>query len=78
MGLAAVQESSPFTLQIRCENCLRESEREVEMPVGEGVPRDAEELIESVFLEKLPFRCRPCGGVIGRLVGISGGCSYGY
>lgn len=78
MGLAALKSSAWFTLHIRCENCMRDSQKVVQMPVGDEVPRDAEELIESVFLENLPFRCQPCGGVIGRLVGIEGGESYAY
>ncbi|OCJ05285.1 hypothetical protein A6U87_14875 [Rhizobium sp. AC44/96] len=78
MGLALLKQARQFTLHIRCDNCLRESERVVEMPIGDDVPRDADELIESVFLERLPFRCHPCGGVIGRLFGIRGENAYGY
>ncbi len=79
MNVAVLRSSAWFTLHIRCENCMRESEKVVEMPLGDDVPRDAEELIESVFLERLSFRCRPCGGVIGRLIGINGGGSpYDY
>ncbi|MGM5010002.1 hypothetical protein ACD592_12845 [Rhizobium sp. 969_B3_N1_2] len=78
MGLAALQSSAWFTLYIRCENCMRDSERVVQMPIGDDVPRDADELIESVYLEKIPFRCQPCGSVIGRLVGITGGNAYDY
>lgn len=73
MGYAVLKSAAPFTLHIRCENCLRDSFKVVEMPVGDDVPRDADELVESVYLEKIPFRCRPCDSVIGRLVGISGG-----
>jgi len=78
MHLAVLKSAACFTLQIRCDNCLRDSEKLVELPIGEGVPRDADELIESVFLERIPFRCQPCGGVIGRLIGIEGGYDYGY
>lgn len=78
MGLAALKSSAWFTLHIRCENCMRDSEKVVQMPIGDDVPRDAEELIESVYLETIPFRCQPCGSVIGRLVGITGGNAYGY
>jgi len=78
MGLAALKSSAWFTLYIRCENCMRDSERVVQMPIGDDVPRDADELIESVYLEKIPFRCQPCGSVIGRLVGITGGNAYDY
>ncbi|WLR94220.1 hypothetical protein [Shinella zoogloeoides] len=57
---------------------MRESTRDIRLPVGEGIPRDADELIESAFLGDLKFNCRPCGGVIAQLVGIEGGYSCGY
>ena len=78
MHLAVLRTAACFTLHIRCDNCLRESEKLVDLPIGDDVPRDADELIESVFLERIPFRCQPCGGVIGRLIGIEGGYDYGY
>ncbi|ASS53109.1 hypothetical protein E0H39_03180 [Rhizobium leguminosarum bv. viciae] len=78
MGYAVLKSPTPFTLHIRCENCMRDSEKVVQMPIGDDVPRDAEELIESVYLESIPYRCQPCGSVIGRLVGITGGNAYGY
>lgn len=78
MGLAVPAATAPFTLFLRCDNCMRECTRDIRLPVGEGIPRDAEELIESAFLGDLKFNCRPCGSVIARLVGIEGGYSYGY
>lgn len=78
MGLVAYRETADFTLHIRCENCLRDSEKCVQMPIGDGVPRDADELVESVFLESIPFRCQPCGSVIGRITGINGGMTDAY
>jgi len=78
MHLAVLRTAACFTLQIRCDNCLRESEKIVDVPIGDDVPRDADELIGSAFLEKLSFRCQPCGGVIGLIVGIEGGYEYGY
>ncbi len=77
MGQALLRNAEPFTLHIRCDNCLRESFRVVDIPTGDDVPRDADELMESAFLEKLSFRCQPCGGVIGLLIGIEGGYGYG-
>jgi ribosomal protein S27E len=77
MGWAVLKQTESFTLHIRCENCMRESEKLVAVPVGEDAPRDAEELMGSVYLESIPYRCRPCGSVIGRLIGISGGNRYG-
>jgi hypothetical protein len=78
MGFALLKSAGPFTLHIQCENCLRPSEKIVEVPVGDDAPRDADELIESIYLQSIPFRCQPCGSVIGQLVGITGGNSYGY
>jgi len=70
MGYALRKEATAFTLRIRCENCMRESERVLEMPEADGVPRDPDELVESALLANLPFGCRPCGGVIGQVIGI--------
>ncbi|KNY18487.1 hypothetical protein AKG11_05070 [Shinella sp. SUS2] len=78
MGYAVLKSTAPFTLHLRCDNCMRESTRDIELPVGDDIPRDADELIESAFLGSLKFNCRPCGGVIGRLIGIEGGNPYGY
>jgi hypothetical protein len=78
MGLAVLKSAGQFTLHIRCENCLRESIKEIEIPVGDGAPRDPDELIDSVYLESIPFRCQPCGSAIGQLVGITGGNANGY
>lgn len=78
MGLAVPTATAPFTLHLRCDNCMRESTRHIRLPVGEGIPRDADELIESAFLGDLKFNCRPCGSVIAQLVGIEGGYVYGY
>ena len=77
MGLAVLHQTAPFTLHLRCDICMRESTRDIRLPVGEGVPRDADELIESAFLADLKFNCRPCGSVIAQLVGIEGGYDYG-
>lgn len=78
MGLATREATAQFTLYLRCDNCMRESTRDIRLPVGEGIPRDADELVESAFLGDLKFNCRPCGSVIAQLVGIEGGCSYDY
>jgi hypothetical protein len=78
MGLAVLKSTAPFTLFLRCDNCMRDSTRCIELPVGDDIPRDPDELIESAFLGSLKFNCRPCGGVIGQLVGIEGGYGNGY
>lgn len=78
MGCEVLRTYAPFTLHLRCDNCMRESTRCIELPVGDDIPRDPDELIESAFLGSLKFNCRPCGGVIGQLVGIEGGYGNGY
>jgi hypothetical protein len=65
MGLAVLKATAPFTLHIRCDNCLRESRRVIEIPLADEVPRDAEELIESAFLCVSAWNIDPSGGVTG-------------
>lgn len=50
MGCEVLRNCAPFTLYLRCDNCMRESTKDIRLPVGEGIPRDADELIESAFL----------------------------
>ena len=76
MGLVAVQAAAHFTLHIRCENCMRDSVSVMEVPAGDNVPQDADDLVGSAYLENREFRCRPCGSVIGIIVGIEEGVSY--
>jgi hypothetical protein len=62
-----------FTLFIRCENCLRETMRDLNVPPGDDAPSDADELIDSGFLNNLSFCCGHCDSAIGRLVGVNVG-----
>lgn len=78
MGHAVLKLAAPFTLHIRCDNCMRDSVKVIEVPFGDDVPRDADELVGSSFLEQQTFRCRPCGGVIGLITGIEEGNSHAY
>lgn len=78
MGCAVLKMPLPFTLHIRCENCMRESQKAVEVPEGEGAPRDVDEFMESGLIGSLSFHCRPCGSVIGQIIGIEGGGRHGY
>lgn len=73
MGLALRRDYRSFHLHIRCENCLRETMRVIEVPPGDGSPDDADELIESGFLGNMNFCCSHCDCVIGQLFGISQG-----
>lgn len=61
--------SRKFELQIRCENCRRETARHVSVPDVDDAPSDVDELVESGFLASLRFSCVNCESAIGRLVG---------
>ncbi|MBB4347987.1 hypothetical protein [Aliirhizobium cellulosilyticum] len=76
MGMAMVRERSPLRLHIRCENCLRESSKELEIPPGEYVPSDPLELAGEGYLDGVKFHCGHCDSSIGRLFAISGGSRY--
>lgn len=69
MGYALVKYKA-FTLFLRCENCLRESAKVVEIPPGDDSPSDVDELLESGFLAQIPFACGPCGYPIAQLIGV--------
>ncbi|MBX4944613.1 hypothetical protein [Rhizobium binae] len=60
-----------FELQIRCENCMRETTRVLSVPRIDDAPGDVEELLESGFLRSLRFSCVRCESAIGLLVGAS-------
>ncbi|OCP05019.1 MULTISPECIES: hypothetical protein [unclassified Ensifer] len=65
-----------FALHIRCDNCLREVSRAIEVPAVDDAPCDADELAESGFMDTLGFRCRHCDCQIGRVIGVSQERSY--
>lgn len=67
------QEYRSFTLHIRCENCMRDTERGVSVPACGQMPLDADDFLESALLDNMSFHCHHCHGVIGRLFGISEG-----
>lgn len=67
------QEFQSFTLHIRCENCMRETERGLTVPVCADMPRDADELIQSALLSDMRFCCIHCHSVIGQLFDITVG-----
>ncbi|OWV67912.1 hypothetical protein ATY76_13360 [Rhizobium sp. R339] len=69
MQLTVGEISRVFDLQIRCENCMRESERRIAVPDIDDAPDSVDELIESNFLANLRFCCPRCESAIGRLVG---------
>ncbi|TBY40866.1 hypothetical protein [Rhizobium leguminosarum] len=67
MGEVALGYKAAFKLHIRCDNCMRESIKAVNVPFADDAPMDPEDLIDSAFLRSIPYYCRPCSGVIGRL-----------
>ncbi|MDQ1183556.1 hypothetical protein [Agrobacterium larrymoorei] len=71
MGLA-LKSYRAFELFLRCENCMRETSRVIDVPPGDDSPNDADELMESGFLANLSFSCGPCGHPIAQLIGIKG------
>jgi hypothetical protein len=73
MGYALRKSKTEFRLHIRCSNCLRESMRLLEVPAVADAPSDPDELMDSAYLENMPFCCAYCESIIGRLVGIGGG-----
>ena len=73
MGLALEKSRSPLRLHIRCENCLRESSKVIDVPPGAEVPDDPQELAGEGYINNVSFYCRHCQSVIGRLFAISGG-----
>jgi hypothetical protein len=73
MGLALRKFYRTFSLHIRCENCLRETTRILDVPPGDDSPLSADELIESGFLRNMTFACAHCDSAIGQLFGISTG-----
>lgn len=76
MGLALMKTAQPLRLHIRCENCLRESWKELESPPGEDLPGDPLELADGGYLNNIPFFCSHCESTIGKLFAVSGGSSY--
>jgi hypothetical protein len=72
--MLALRESyRTFSLFIRCESCLRESIKVIEVPPGDDSPADEDELLESGFLSNLAFKCSQCESPIGRLFGMNQG-----
>ncbi|KKZ89029.1 hypothetical protein RPHASCH2410_CH00100 [Rhizobium phaseoli Ch24-10] len=73
MGLAVMKSQSPLRLHIRCESCLRESSKVLDVPPDVYVPSDMLELAHEGYLDNVPFLCAHCESTIGKLFAISGG-----
>lgn len=78
MGLAVMKGSAPLKLHIRCENCLREHAKELEVPDDIDLPNDPQDLSAEGYLDNVAFYCAHCDSSIGKLFAISGGKSNGY
>ncbi len=63
VGYAAV-----FELGVRCHNCRKDHVCSLAVPDEEGAPTSVEELMESVMLADLRFRCIRCESSIGSIV----------
>ena len=44
-------------LHVRCAHCLKLYQQMVDVPVGDDVPTDGDELIESAFIREMRFSC---------------------
>lgn len=73
MGLRVECEYRTFTLQIRCENCMREAVMGMAVPKEAGMPSDVEELQESAMLNNIPYQCLSCESIIGQVFSIQEG-----
>lgn len=59
-----------FELVIRCDNCMRESVRRLNVPDVDDAPSDVDELLDSALLAHIGYGCMRCHGVIGQVTGI--------
>lgn len=71
MYAAALEYKARFELRIRCDNCMRESMKTVDVPNVDDAPCYPEDLVDSNFLQTIRYRCRHCDCLIGRLEGIT-------
>jgi hypothetical protein len=60
-----------FRLHLRCDCCLVDSERIVDVPAVEEAPDDIDSLLESGFMARQRFQCSKCEGPIATLVGVT-------
>jgi hypothetical protein len=60
-----------FRLHLRCDGCLVDSERFVDVPAVEDAPTSVDELVASGFLDRQRFQCKGCESPIATLVGVT-------
>ncbi len=70
MSVALRHKPRVFNLHLRCSNCLRESERRIDVPAVDDAPEDIDELIESGLLGEMRFHCMDCQCLVGNIIGI--------
>ncbi|OMQ44949.1 hypothetical protein BKP54_11205 [Ensifer sp. 1H6] len=76
MSVALRYQPRIFVLHVRCENCVRETSRVVEVPPVDDAPCDVDELVESGVLSSLTYCCTQCDCRIGQIIGVSQERSY--
>lgn len=60
-----------FRLSLRCHNCRLRAISVVSVPGAEDAPCDIDELLESEFLQRQPFKCAKCDNPSAQLLGVS-------
>lgn len=60
-----------FKVHVRCDNCLRDASRVLEVPDAEEAPTSVADLVESAFLERQRFTCSRCEYPISLVTGIA-------
>lgn len=59
-----------FRLHLRCDNCIKESIRTLDVPEADDAPCDIDELLDSAFLQSQRFSCDACETPIALIAGI--------
>ena len=59
-----------FKLHIRCENCVHDTARVLEVPDAEDAPTSIDDLLESAYLARQRFVCIHCDNPIGLIASI--------
>ncbi|MBS9476202.1 hypothetical protein [Ancylobacter radicis] len=60
-----------FRLHLRCEQCVTECKRILDVPRADDAPTDIEELLESAFLRRQNFICGVCESPIGVIAAVA-------
>jgi len=69
MGLALAETACRFELHVRCANCHKETIREFLVPIDRA-SMDVDELLMSEAVNRVPYSCHACGGVVARIFGV--------